>query len=74
MATRIHVDYHAVALMAADYGSDHHQGVLGDKVAYASLLLVVVAVAGLGLQLELEGVGAGDKQHNAADVSQQRSW
>lgn len=68
-ATYAHVDSHAVTLVSAHGGRDDDQGLLGHKVADASL-----AVAGArrgGMQVEPEGLGADGQEEKAADVMQQ---
>ncbi len=51
-ATHVHVELHAVALVAVDNGRHDDQHVLGDKVADASARVLVVAVARLDVELE----------------------
>ena len=51
-STHVHVELHAVALVAVDNGRDDDQHVLGDKVADAAARVLVVAVARLDVELE----------------------
>lgn len=68
----MHVELHAVALVAVDNGRDDDEHVLGDKVADASPRGLVMATTRLNLEFERLGADR-EEQHQAANVLQQRS-
>lgn len=70
--TYAHVDDHAVTLVSAHNGRDHHQRVFCDEVANASF--PVACARGRRLQVEPQSLGGAGKEDDAADVLQQRSW
>jgi hypothetical protein len=66
----MHVQLHAVALVAVDDGRDDDQHVLGDEVADASPRDLVVAAARLDVEFERLRADR-QQQHQAAGLLQQ---
>ena len=68
----MHVDLHAIPLVAADDGRHDHERVLADEVADAALLFGVLA-ARVRDHLELERLGRAREQQYAAEALQERA-
>lgn len=70
--TYVNVDQHAIALVAANLGRHHDEGIGADKVADAALLLEALGAA-VRSQLQLEGAGGTDEEQQGAEPLHERA-